>query len=477
VTVAGRNDPCPCGSGRKFKRCCLGRDSAGPPFTAAERESALAALFRFVERSEFQAAHAAAETDFWEDRLDELLDEEDEEDENREVLDQGEQAYHLWFAFDYALEDGRTMVDLFLAREGSRLRSGEREYLERMRPTHLRLYEVVQVRPDEGLRLVDLWTDERLWVRERLATRQLVRWDLLVTRTMPGADGDLVLEGVPFVFAAGDREALLDELREAHAAFGREHPGGDLTAFFKQAGALFHQLWLDYTALPSVPPVLTPEGDPVELARVTFDVRDGPAVARTLAGHPDLEAQDDGSYVWAEPLETGPDREPTGGIVIESRPWRPGEAPRRSLGTIALEGEALRFEATSRPRAARGRGLLEGLLGRTVRCRDVTYQDVDEALEEHRASSHPPPDELPPQVQAELTAQFLDDHYRRWPDLPLPALGDRTPREAAALPAIRPALVALLKDMESRAERDRREGRSAYDFGWLWAELGLPRPE
>lgn len=30
----GRNDPCPCGSGRKFKRCCLGRDSirASSPF-------------------------------------------------------------------------------------------------------------------------------------------------------------------------------------------------------------------------------------------------------------------------------------------------------------------------------------------------------------------------------------------------------------------------------------------------------------
>jgi uncharacterized protein YecA (UPF0149 family) len=21
---AGRNDPCPCGSGRKYKRCCIG---------------------------------------------------------------------------------------------------------------------------------------------------------------------------------------------------------------------------------------------------------------------------------------------------------------------------------------------------------------------------------------------------------------------------------------------------------------------
>jgi preprotein translocase subunit SecA len=24
----GRNDPCPCGSGRKYKKCCLGKDEA-----------------------------------------------------------------------------------------------------------------------------------------------------------------------------------------------------------------------------------------------------------------------------------------------------------------------------------------------------------------------------------------------------------------------------------------------------------------
>ena len=27
---AGRNEPCPCGSGRKFKRCCLGKTAASP---------------------------------------------------------------------------------------------------------------------------------------------------------------------------------------------------------------------------------------------------------------------------------------------------------------------------------------------------------------------------------------------------------------------------------------------------------------
>jgi uncharacterized protein len=25
IPKAGRNDPCPCGSGRKYKRCCLGK--------------------------------------------------------------------------------------------------------------------------------------------------------------------------------------------------------------------------------------------------------------------------------------------------------------------------------------------------------------------------------------------------------------------------------------------------------------------
>jgi len=24
--VVGRNDPCPCGSGTKYKKCCLGRE-------------------------------------------------------------------------------------------------------------------------------------------------------------------------------------------------------------------------------------------------------------------------------------------------------------------------------------------------------------------------------------------------------------------------------------------------------------------
>lgn len=36
MAKTGRNDPCPCGSGQKYKRCCLPRDDAADAARAAE---------------------------------------------------------------------------------------------------------------------------------------------------------------------------------------------------------------------------------------------------------------------------------------------------------------------------------------------------------------------------------------------------------------------------------------------------------
>jgi tetratricopeptide (TPR) repeat protein len=54
----GRNDPCPCGSGQKYKRCCLPHDEA-----AAAAERAAAAFARETERFESDAAISAENDD------------------------------------------------------------------------------------------------------------------------------------------------------------------------------------------------------------------------------------------------------------------------------------------------------------------------------------------------------------------------------------------------------------------------------
>jgi hypothetical protein len=475
VSTVGRNDPCPCGSGKKYKRCCLAGDArAGGAFTAPERQSALEALFRFARRDEFGEAHAVASAAFWIDWMGT-----DRDDELREAvqLEESEIAYLEWFVFDFLLASGRTVADEFLARERRRLQTGEVRYLERMRLSHLRLYEIQRVRPEEGLDLTDLWTREPLRVQERLGTRQLAQWDLIGTRVMLGAAGFPVLDGFPYLYPALAKEDILKRFRRAHRDFKRIVPGDDLTAFFKRHGMLFHHLWLNHVALRPMPRMVTAEGDEIVLARVVFDVNDQGAVAAALARHPDLRPQDDGSYVWLEAERTA-DRPVTRvakGIQLTSVRLGGGQEPRRSLGTVMPEGGRLVFEATSRPRAERGRAMIEALARSAVAYRATGYEDVGQALK-RPANPAAKPSDIPPEVEAKLLGEFYERHYRGWLDEPLPALGGRTPRQAAGLKSAREKVISLLKAMENMAERQRRHGRPANDIGGMWDELGLDKP-
>jgi hypothetical protein len=137
MELVGRNAPCPCGSGRKFKKCCLVQPATGRgAFTRAERGSALASLTRFAHRPEFDDEHERADDAFWEEGPAGLTD---DEGERLDEVDDEDQAFHTWFCFDHRLRDERTLAGVFLDRDGHRLRAGGREYLTRMGATQLRL--------------------------------------------------------------------------------------------------------------------------------------------------------------------------------------------------------------------------------------------------------------------------------------------------------------------------------------------------
>jgi hypothetical protein len=451
MSPPGRNDPCPCGSGKKYKKCCL--LAAGPPaaaWTRAERQSAQIALGRFGWRHEFDGDRAVAQERFWRGTLGLLL-----EDQRREVREQGEASFQDWFTTDFRLGSGRTLIETFLEREGRRLRSGELRYLERARLAHLRPYEVVGVRLDEGLDLLDLWAGKRLQVQERLATRQVVQWDVLAARVMLGPAGVPVLDGIAHLYPARARDAILKGLRGLHRRVRRRAPGDDVD-FFKRFGWVYFLWWIEHVVFPSRLTLRTAEGDALVLAAAVFDVRDGAALERALAGHPDLDRQEDGSYAWFEP----------GG----------SEEFRRSLGTFVLGDDRVVLETMSEARAERGRAFLEAVAGEAVRYRPTSVESVERAAKRRPPEAARASEEIPPEVEAELVHAYNDRHYRAWVDAPLPALGGRTPREAARSKAGRPRVVGLLKDMESFSARERLAGRPAYDFGWMWAELGLDRP-
>jgi hypothetical protein len=84
--------------------------------------------------------------------------------------------------------------------------------------------------------------------------------------------------------------------------------------------------------------------------------------------------------------------------------------------------------------------------------------------------------EAPSEDQKQVIHQVLDKHYRTWLDEAAPALGDLSPREAAADPEQRPEVVAQLLEAEERT-RASSWPMNEFDFDFLWDELGLSRDE
>jgi tetratricopeptide (TPR) repeat protein len=65
----GRNDPCPCGSGKKYKRCCLQKDQLAESAALAEAAAQAAALRAAAAR---RYEHGPGHCDFHDDDEDDL---------------------------------------------------------------------------------------------------------------------------------------------------------------------------------------------------------------------------------------------------------------------------------------------------------------------------------------------------------------------------------------------------------------------
>jgi len=426
----GRNEPCPCGSGRKYKKCCLAREAAVEyAYSSGDREDALERLGRFSERAEFEAERDDADREFWQ-----ALDDRPEVDcSHPDLVEDSAGVFEDWFTLDRAGKDGRTPVEALLERDGDRLTTGAREYLTRLGRTELRLHEVSAATPDDRLDLIDLWSGERRGVRERDAD-DLEPGDLMAARLMPGAGGELVMEGSALLYPADVKDDVMAVLRGMYERAVPHLPHGGEAAFFKRTAPALHYFWLLRVAPAESPPCI----------EAVFDVLDAERLEAVLTSHPDIEKDDDGGHVWVDP-DGGED-----------------------LGTFTVGGGQLVFHADSEERSERGRRMIEGAAGAAIRYAGIHVEEID--------GTDSDDDEIPPlspEVEAEVLNKHYDTHYRRWLDEALPELDRLSPRKAALVPSLRPRVAALLREIEQGWDRAREADEFAYDAGWLWQTLGL----
>ncbi|MGB6522041.1 MAG: SEC-C metal-binding domain-containing protein [Candidatus Cybelea sp.] len=437
METLGRNDPCPCGSGKKYKRCCLSAANVTPlRFPQEARQRAWGAVCDYARR--FTEEIATQQAIFLGSEVAGLPA------NRRDVIRKNEQLAQQFVAW-YICESevgNRNVCDEFLQRKWQTLTPAERRYLEAMRKTHLGLYEVESVVRDEGLGVTDCLSGERLDIRERLFTHQAVPHEIVALRLMSEPDGTLVIDGPGLAgFQHADKDALVAQLRRLGSGAAEQHTPAIVRYWALQI-------------LTRVTRFTTTTGDPTMFCTLRFEVLDAPALRAALAAIRTFQDEGDGRYAWVRGRER----------IVHAH--------------LRLDGNLLIVETLSERRAAAARSLIEQRCGAAVAFRRMERKTPEDAVAAHRATSKLEPggkdaDELPADVQAAILAPLQERHYREWTDVPLPALSGKTPREATRFRLLRAVLVGLLKDFSAESERERQAGRPAYDFSWMWGELGI----
>jgi hypothetical protein len=186
----GRNEPCWCGSGRKYKKCHLGREQ-----------------LPLAERVNWLYAKAAQYAEFsrWGDLLAEVSYQRYRHTHDlAEAVDAG---MADMLVMDVLLFEGGAFAE-FMQVRGSLLPDDERLLAEQWQLVERSVFEVETVVPGEGVIVRDIRTGDVHEVRERTASRQLKTGQLICERVVPAGDSMQFFGGAEPV-ALHERDPLI----------------------------------------------------------------------------------------------------------------------------------------------------------------------------------------------------------------------------------------------------------------------------
>lgn len=447
VKAAGRNDPCPCGSGKKYKKCHL--DSG----RAANEISPQIPPVHQMDNNLMEGIVLFAASRFGSSWLDSATKGFENDEASLQIL-------IPWTAWT-AVSKGKRVADSFLEEYGTRLSSEERAWFAAQKNAWLSLWEVTRVEAGT-LEVRDLLSGERRSVRDSLASRTLVERDTLLARVVDFR-GDSVFVGM---HGRALSPLLAMEVIRLVRTKLRNKKGDIAVERLRdpKLGRFMIELWVELVEeldrRASLPPKLeNTDGDPLLLVTETFpfDTEARSEIERRLS-------EMDGFLE----KHTGEDESELVVVRLDDPAQDSGEST--LIGRVIVARDSLRIETNSEKRASSLGRRVRDACGRMLRESERTTQNAGDIARGVPADVKPR-DQILPEEDAAVIRELKDKHYRQWIDMPIQALGGKTPRAASRAAKSREKLDVLLREMENQEVRSPEGER--FSFGGLRRELGL----
>ncbi len=222
----GRNEPCPCGSGKKYKKCCMLKDNVVDiaAFRAERAEENLRGeILKFATGGRFSDEMVEAFQAYKGGGIDaSLLMMNQDQMENIRFLD--------WFIHEHShSEENKSIIRMFDERRSKSLDEDQRKLLEEWKASRLGAFEVESA---EGgvLKLADIFAEESYSIEDQSACDEVEKGMIVVAR-VTSSHGKRKLAGAPILLSAESKQKLIDSISADFDKHKEDNPDAELAGF------------------------------------------------------------------------------------------------------------------------------------------------------------------------------------------------------------------------------------------------------
>ena len=465
----GRNHPCPCGSGKKYKLCCMNMDRVR---TSGSRQVRGIAWLR-MRRAEGKLGpllgnHALRH--YGRQSLAEAWDEftlwEDVDLDLEDPWPEFETAFQTWWIYHW-VPDNAAVAETdhwpdvpvamhYLEHHADQVDAFTKRFIQEACSQPFSFFMVRDVTPGARMTIRDLLLKREFDVCERRASRTLKKGAIIFASVVT-LDGDSIMLGcAPYEIPPSYAGVFLD-WREDMA--NEDMEGLELLRSWdfelREAYLDIRDDLLD----PQFPVLQNTDGDPLQLTTLHYELKCTPQEAKDALAPLALGLGDYGT----------PETDANGELVSVSFAWakagntRHAQWSNTTLAAINIDGARLTAEVNSEERADAFKREMERRLGERARLKNAVVSSLEKTLNDIKDNAHDrrakamarkqrATDALNASPEARrLLKEHGDQHWAEWLNMSLPALKDQTPREATRTESGRERLEALLWQFEQQS--------------------------
>ncbi len=498
MSKIGRNDPCSCGSGKKYKKCCLKNNQASPlSFTRRKMRQTEAELVKEILAYSRKHYHEDLILNAWGDfvlwREIDMFEKEFYPELNEPTPDmiiEFDTLFTPWFLFkwkaskeDIAIElkdlekqkieeklqareksalPAKTLAELYLTEKGNSLPEFAKNFISQSINQPFSYFLITHVVVGKQMTIKDLFIDREITVEELSASQTLKSGTIIFARVITIDNTSIFFGMAPYAISQTYHQYFI-EYREDILMENKIIDEDLLTDYdddFRDSYFDIREQLLN----PKMPELHNTDGDKLQLIELHYTVECSVIEAfealKTLSLIPADELRQDGHYDNKEEL-----------TAIELSWMEKGNKQHSQWdntvkANLSLKKEKLVINVNSQQRADQIKRKISRRLGKKASFQNAVYQSTEKLMEgaqQQQSSSQSLPKKLnqmegnldliqqSPEIQ-EMIAKMQAEHWDNWPDMELPALNNQTPRKASKSKKGRELLESLLLEFQHQAK-------------------------